>query len=147
MVKRLVMTFNEMVRCHFIQRSGSVDTDSEAATSSVPSLKCPEALTYFAPDIDTKGIIAAVGKARNADVDSKEGAGATRLESATDAKVFWRLNSDRFVREFRDATIVQAVTKRIDSSAGKEEHSPLFYIYLSMIFICVEFILRPINRK
>ena len=122
MVKRLVMTFNEMVRCHFIQRSGSVDTDSEAATSSVPSLKCPEALTYFAPDIDTKGIIAAVGKARNGDGDSKEGAGATRLESATDAKVFWRLNSDRFVREFRDATIVQAVTKRIDSSAGKEEH-------------------------
>ena len=142
-----MMTFNEMVRCHFIQRSGSVDTDSEAATSSVPSLKCPEALTYFAPDIDTKGIIAAVGKARNAEGDSKEGAGATRLESATDAKVFWRLNSDRFVREFRDATIVQAVTKRIDSSAGKEEHSPLFYIYLSMIFICVEFILRPINRK
>ena len=82
-------------------------------------------MTYFAPDIDTKGIIAAVGKARNADVDSKAGAGATRLESATDAKVFWRLNSDRFVREFRDATIVQAVTKRIDSSAGKEEQCPL----------------------
>ena len=142
------MTFNEMVRCHFIQRSGSVDTDSEAATSSVPSLKCPEALTYFAPDIDTKGIIAAVGKARNADGDSKEGASATRLESATDAKVFWRLNSDRFVREFRDATIVQAVTKRIDSSAGKEEQCPLLYIHLSMIFICVEFIiLRPINRR
>ena len=70
------------------------------------------------------------------------------MESATDAKVFWRLNSDRFVREFRDATIVQAVTKRIDSSAGKEEHYPLLYIHLSMIFISVELIiLRPINRR
>jgi len=47
------------------------------------------------------------------------------LTSTSDASVYWRLNSDRFLREFRDGIIVQAVTKRIDSSAGNMMRSLL----------------------
>ena len=102
------MTFNEMVRCHFIQRSGAVEPPAATAAegnSDVPELKCPDALTYFVPEIDTKTIVDAVNKARRS--DDEESAEGKRLTSTSDASVYWRLNSDRFLREFRDGIIVQ----------------------------------------
>ena len=40
------------------------------------------------------------------------------LEAGDEAKILWCINYDRFKQEFRDQVIVQAVTRRIDSSAG-----------------------------
>ena len=40
------------------------------------------------------------------------------LEAGDEAKILWCINYDRFKQEFRDQVIVQAVTRRIDASAG-----------------------------
>ena len=40
------------------------------------------------------------------------------LEAGDEAKILWSINYDRFKQEFRDQVIVQAVTRRIDASAG-----------------------------
>ena len=40
------------------------------------------------------------------------------LEDVSDGKILWKVNNSRFHREFRDQLIVQAVQRRIDSSAG-----------------------------
>ena len=81
----------------FVQRIGSVEASD--GKSDVPELKTQEALTYFVPEIDTKAIVTAVNKAVKT--------AATRLANAPDSTVHWRLNADRFVREFRDGVIVQ----------------------------------------
>ena len=38
--------------------------------------------------------------------------------SDEESKILWRINYERFGRELRDQVIVQAVTRRIDASAG-----------------------------
>ena len=43
---------------------------------------------------------------------------AVDLEAGDEAKILWCINYERFQREFRDQVIVQAVTRRIDASAG-----------------------------
>ena len=40
------------------------------------------------------------------------------VDTISDNKVLWKINVSRFHREFRDILIVQAVQRRIDTSAG-----------------------------
>jgi len=130
-VKKLLMTFNEMVRCHFIQRTHSPYVNEKGASEEVPEVQpcpdlcAPEALTYFVPEVDAKAIITAVTKseaaaaaAAAADNGEENGSPEVYQPKFADQKVEWRLNADRFLREFRDQIVVAAVTKRIDSSAG-----------------------------
>ena len=42
----------------------------------------------------------------------------TFLDVMRDGKILWKVNASRIHREFRDLLIVQAVQRRIDSSAG-----------------------------
>ena len=67
---------------------------------------------FKVPDINFKSIIAAVEKSE--DEPEYELIDNNNEES----KVLWKINYERLNREFRDQVIVQAVTRRIDSSAG-----------------------------
>ena len=60
-------------------------------------------------------MVAAVEATANTEEEDIE---TPNLEAGEEAKTLWCINYDRFNQEFRDQVIVQAVTRRIDSSAG-----------------------------
>ena len=61
--------------------------------------------------------VAAIETTSNSEEDDIE-TNHIDLEAGDEAKILWCINYDRFKQEFRDQVIVQAVTRRIDSSAG-----------------------------
>ena len=67
---------------------------------------------FKVPDINFKSLIEAVEKSE--DEPDYELIDNNNEES----KILWQINYERFNREFRDQVIVQAVTRRIDGSAG-----------------------------
>ncbi len=87
--------FVEMAKCHFLC---SVDD------------KASDAERFLVPEIDLKHIQDNLDKC---DDENSE----FEMENKSD-KMLWRVNYERFHREFRDQILVMAVTRRIDSSAG-----------------------------
>jgi DNA-directed RNA polymerase III subunit RPC3 len=105
--------FLEMTECQFLCRIPSPYTDETPKPEIVsnPTLTIKDHLLFTLPEIDFKVLAEALTKAD----DDPE---FEMADNAEESKILWRINYDRFHREFRDKVLVQAVTRRIDSSAG-----------------------------
>ena len=72
---------------------------------------------WYAKLFSLQATVAAIEATANTEEDDIE-TNPIDLEAGDEAKILWCINYDRFKQEFRDQVIVQAVTRRIDASAG-----------------------------
>ena len=124
-IRKLHSTFIEMMKCHFIGRTESLnlsepdneDDNDQRIFNETSDNVINEAMKYSMPPIDLKPILERVNKeldSNECDIQEEK----QFLESLSDNKVLCKANISRFHREFRDLLIVQAVQRRIDVSAG-----------------------------
>lgn len=125
-LNKLHTAFIEMTKCHFIGRVGSpylTTPDVEEKCNlegphTMPKLDMPQTLKYQCPNIDFKAVLARVNKNLESSAEEEAKEEKTFLEVMRDGKILWKVNASRIHREFRDLLIVQAVQRRIDTSAG-----------------------------
>ena len=124
-IRKLHLTFIEMMKCHFIERTGSPnlreldkeDDIDQRSFNETSDKVINEAMKYSMPPIDLKPILEKLNK----EIDSNECDIQDEkqfCQSMSDKDVLCKANISRFHREFRDLLIVQAVQRRIDVSAG-----------------------------
>ena len=111
-IKTLKNKFGQLVDCQFLQRIPSPYSKAEPnpPLKTLPELSLAEETKFFVPELNFKLVIETIEKLNDEETEIE-------LENDTD-KILWRVNYERFSRELRDQVIVEAVTKRIDSSAG-----------------------------
>ena len=103
-IKTLKNKFTELVDCQFLCRIPTPYTleDPEPQLKNLPKLVSEESNLFTVPDIPFKLIVEAVDKSDedpdHADFDLKD----------DKSKILWRINYERFQREFRDQVVVQA---------------------------------------
>ncbi|KAL2746845.1 DNA-directed RNA polymerase III subunit RPC3 [Vespula maculifrons] len=51
-------------------------------------------------------------------------------DNPNDTKIYWKVNFDRFIQDFRDQVIVSAIRTRFDENAGELMRQLLFLMYL-----------------
>ena len=114
-VKALKIKFNQLVDCQFLCRLPSPYTleNPNPDIAIIPFLQQNQTEIYAVPEINFKEIKEAIDK-----VDEDPDYEMEIKEGKDDAKILWRLNYERFQREFRDQIIVQTVTRRLDPTAG-----------------------------
>ena len=109
--------FTELANCQFICRIPTPYTidNPDPKMAVIPALETVESDVFSVPDMDFKAVKEALDKAEEAAEEDDD----TELDlNNFESKILWRINYERFKREIRDQVVVQAVTKRIDSSAG-----------------------------
>ena len=111
-VKVLKQKFVELTDCQFFCRVPTPYTakNPDPDMQTLPELENDH--VFKVPDINFKSLIDAVEK-------SEEEPDYELIDNNNEeSKILWQINYERFNREFRDQVIVQAVTRRIDASAG-----------------------------
>ena len=81
---------------------------------ALPNLESVEEDLFKVPEINFKAVKEALEKL-DEDPDYELKLSGDKEE---ETKILWRLNFERFQREFRDQIIVLSVTRRIDALAG-----------------------------
>lgn len=109
-LKKFKNKFIELVDCQFLIRLGSPYTpeDPEPSLKILPKLSLEEREMFELPEINFKKIQEFL---EDEELQAKD-------QDFPDCKILWRLNYERFDREFRDQIIVSAVSRRIDVAAG-----------------------------
>ena len=114
-VKNLRSRFIELADCLFLCRVPSPYTRDEPdpPVKPIPQLVIEDKDLFKVPGVNFKALVEAVEKCEEDEPDRD-----FQCNDKESRQILWRINYERFQREFRDQVIVQAVTRRIDASAG-----------------------------
>ena len=128
-LKVLKAKYIALTDCQFLCRIPSPYTEEnpDPGMVALPNLEIQDEELFKVPEINFRSIKEALDKC---DLDPDH---ELDLKNEDECKILWRLNYERFQREFRDQIIVQSVTRRIDTMAGSlmrvllnlmNEHNP-----------------------
>ena len=118
-LKGLKTKFVELTDCQFLCRIPTPYTKDQPnpAIVALPNLENVEEDLFKVPDMNFKAVKEALEKLDEDPDHELQLSGGDKVEE-NETKILWRLNFERFQREFRDQIIVLSVTRRIDALAG-----------------------------